>query len=366
MKKKYFYYFFLIGFILLSLACNSCSNNKNDLSSENQDDDIEVQEIIEDEEEVEEALNFSEAPFDLGTINAQYAKNISYGETNKNVFDIFIPESESPTSLVILIHGGGFLGGNKNFYYVYQDAEDWDFPEEIKILLSQNIAVAAINYRLLQQVDTDGILKPLNDCKRALQFIRKNAEILNINKEKIALYGVSAGAGASLWLNFHNDMKDPNNEDEVLRESSRVSGVACLETQATYDLKRWASDIFTIYNVTFEELLLLDEQRVLSFYGISNIEQIDSEEIIAYRARVDMLELMSNDDPSFWASNIIRPAEFPNSVGLVTHHPFHVEALKNRADEVGVTNISYFGNPLIYGDPSEETAVEYLIRILNE
>lgn len=359
-----FYFTFLLLFIF-----SACNNSNDDLEIIFTDEGVVVIQEIEEEdeeEEIEDVLEFSDPPFDISETNALFAEHISYGEHNKNIFDIFIPESETPTSLVILIHGGGFLGGNKTFFYQYQDPEGWNFPEEIRSLLNQNIAVVSINYRVLEQVDSEGIIKPLSDSKRCLQFIRKFAALLNIDKDKIALYGVSAGAGTSLWLNFHEDMADANNEDEVLQESTRVLGVACLETQATYDLKRWASDIFTIYDITFEELLLLDEQRVLSFYGISNVEEIDSEEIIAYRANVDMLALMSEEDPSFWASNIIRPVNFPNSIGLVTHHAFHVEALKNRANEVGVSNISYYGNPIIYGDSSEETSIEYLVRILSE
>jgi hypothetical protein len=347
--------FLILGSILITFSCN-----KNDDTINPLDPDIQ---IINEETEV---LDYSEPPFNLNAIQSSFSENIVYGPYDKNIFDIFIPDSEEPTSLVIFLHGGGFLGGDKSYFYTTQQNDAWDFPSEISNLLENNIAVANINYRVLQENDDDGIIKPLSDCKRALQFIRNKAALLNIDKENIVLYGVSAGAGASLWLNFHDDMADTSNSDEVLQESTRVSATVALETQATYDLVIWAPRIFSEYNITFEKLLQLDENRVFSFYGVNTLEEIYSPEIEAYRNEVDMLGHISNDDPSYWASNIIRPVTLPNTVGLVTHHAYHVQELKNIADIENVTNVSYYGNPLIYEDTSEETAVDFIVRKLNE
>ena len=75
-------------------------------------------------------------------------------------------------------------------------------------LLNNNIAVATINYRLLTENETEGILKCLNDSKRALQYIRYIHNELNIDKSNVGLYGGSAGAGTVFWLGTNDDMKD--------------------------------------------------------------------------------------------------------------------------------------------------------------
>ena len=353
--KKYLLTFIIFGCILFTFSCSKSDNTINPF-----DQDIQIL------DEETEGLSFTNPPINLNGNQSLFSENISYGHFDKNLFDIFIPDSEEPTSLVIFLHGGGFLGGDKSYFYSKQQNDTWDFPSEIISLLDNNIAVANINYRVLQEIDDEGIIKPLSDCKRALQFIRKNATLLNIDKEKIVLYGVSAGAGASLWLNFHNEMAEPSNSDDIFHESTRVVATVALETQASYDLVIWAPQIFSEYNITFEELLQLDEGRVRSFYGINTIEEIYSPEIVAYRTEVDMLGQISNDDPEFWASNIIRPVVLPNTVGLVTHHAYHAKELKEIADIQGVENVSYYGNPLIYGDPNEESAVAFIIRKLNE
>ena len=40
--------------------------------------------------------------------------DIKYGPAERNVLDFYQAKSEQPTPLVIYIHGGGFVGGNKN------------------------------------------------------------------------------------------------------------------------------------------------------------------------------------------------------------------------------------------------------------
>ena len=101
-------------------------------------------------------------PIDLEGIDAYYYSDISYAEDSANKFDLFTVKSESPTPVVIFIHGGGFTAGDKS------EAYEAAGPFVIKDLLANGISFATINYRLLEQNDQEGIIKPLIDCKRAL------------------------------------------------------------------------------------------------------------------------------------------------------------------------------------------------------
>jgi acetyl esterase/lipase len=93
------------------------------------------------------------------------------------------------------------------------------------------------------------VIKPLTDGRRAVQFMRLHADQFNIDPDRIILSGSSAGAGLSLLIAFQDDAALPNDPDPVLRQSTRVSGAAVWETQATYDLERWSTDVFATYNV---------------------------------------------------------------------------------------------------------------------
>ena len=181
-------------------------------------------------------------PFNLDNINADFYENISYGNFERNIFDIFLPFSENPTSFVIFIHEGGFTGGDKTIPYA-----DTSVTLLIKHLLVNNIAFASINYQYLETNETEGILKPLNDSKRALQFMKYHSNSLNIDKNKVVLLGSSAGAGASLWIAFNDDMAISDSSDAVLKESTRVQGLVCTETQSSYDVLEWHNSTFGEY-----------------------------------------------------------------------------------------------------------------------
>ncbi|MEL7534605.1 MAG: hypothetical protein AAFN10_25080, partial [Bacteroidota bacterium] len=83
------------------------------------------------------------------------------------------------------------------------------------------------------------------------------------------------------------------------------------------------------------------------------------------RAKVDMLAMISADDPEIWVSNTGGTNELPQTTGHWYHHPFHAREIKEFADAAGVPNICNYGKPLLYSD-GEEEYVDFLIRKLNE
>ena len=315
-------------------------------------------------------ISYSSSPFDLQGINAKFAKEISYDAKPRTKFDIWLPNSSSPTGLVIYVHGGGFTSGDKDFVYTVQSGGAWDFPSDIRFLLQNNIAVATIRYTLLNTTgETEGIKKPMNEVRRALQYLRYKASDFNIDKNKIILAGNSAGAGTSLWIAFNNDVADGSNSDPVLRESSRVRGVAVRETQASYNIEdKWVNNIFADYNLSWNEILSNETGNIQKIYGVSSTAQYQSPAITAYRNEVDMLALLTADDPEIWMNNTLREVVHPYSgPEISTHHAFHVRELKKRADAVGVKNISYYGrNPILYTHPSNETWTQFCKRKINE
>ncbi|MDZ7756517.1 alpha/beta hydrolase [Rhodohalobacter sp.] len=331
--------------ILAALIFISCENN----------DDLVLDNQLE--------LTYSYSPISLGDIDAKFSEDISYGPYSRNTFDIFLPESDRPTPLVIYIHGGGFISGSKDIVYEPMWSGSWDFPEEIRTLLKNDIAFASINYRLLEfEDDPDGVLKSLNDSKRGLQFIKSYSEAFNIDKNNIILTGSSAGAGTSLWLGFSDDMADLSNEDKVLRESTRVKAMAVKATQATYDLEKFQSLIFAEYNFKWMDYFELDPDmfhRFKSFYGMSSLNEFNTEEIRNYRRKVDMLLMMTEDDPEFWVANLQKPVVAPTQNTIVTHHAYHAKTLRTWADSIGIANVAYYGD---YEDPNDESFIDFLLR----
>lgn len=314
-------------------------------------------------------LVFSESPVPLNGIAAKFSKDIAYDTKQRTQFDIWLPDSNTPTGLVIYTHGGGFSSGDKDFVYAVQQGGAWDFPADIRFFLQNNIAFATIRYTLLSTTgERDGIKKPMSDVKRALQYIRHHAANFNIDKNKIILAGNSAGGGTSLWIAFNNDLADPQSNDPVLRESTRVKGVAVREPQASYNIEdRWVNDVFIDYNLTWNDILANEAGNLSKIYGVSSTAEYESAAIDAYRAEVDMLALLTADDPAIWVDNTLRDVVPPYSApDISSHHAFHARELRERASIVGVENITYYGkNPILYAHPSGETWTQFCQRILS-
>jgi len=251
--------------------------------------------------------------------------NEKYGPHEQNTFDIWLAKSDKPTPLVIYIHGGGFVGGDKSRYY---DSEDW------VRFLDAGVSIASINYRFLNHPPY-GILGSMNDSKRCLQFIRHHAEKYNVDKNRIACSGGSAGAGTSLWLAFSKEMADVENNDLVLRESTRIRCAGAFATQATYDILRWPEILNLPFHSSPEEL-----QMIARAFGFKSADGIDLTAQTEIRNELDFLGKMDNDAPPFFVHNR-REGGIPTNDDELQHHPLHAKALKEKAEKVGVEAVVY-------------------------
>jgi acetyl esterase/lipase len=164
------------------------------------------------------------------------AANVAYGSHERQVLDFWQAKSDRPTPLVLYIHGGGWVNGDKSGLS----------GAAIKRYRDAGISVAAINYRFIKQaVEMDikpPVKAPLGDAARALQFIRSRAGEWNLDKKRVGATGGSAGACSSLWLAFHDDLADPKSSDPVARESTRLYCAAVSGAQVTLDpkeLREW-------------------------------------------------------------------------------------------------------------------------------
>jgi len=151
--------------------------------------------------------------------------DVSYGEHSRNVLDFWAAEGEGegPRPLLVYIHGGGWVVGDKG----RRDAD-------VKPFLDKGISYAAINYRLTPEVPLPA---PVYDAARAIQFLRSKAAAWNIRTDRIALTGGSAGACTSMWILCHDDLANAGSDDPIERESSRVSAAAVNAGQTSIDPK---------------------------------------------------------------------------------------------------------------------------------
>jgi acetyl esterase/lipase len=71
------------------------------------------------------------------------------------------------------------------------------------------------------------ITEVIGDMNRAVRFIRHHAKEYKIDRDRLGIYGGSAGGHLSLMQGTAGDSGNPSAADPVDRESSRVAAVAC-------------------------------------------------------------------------------------------------------------------------------------------
>jgi acetyl esterase len=155
--------------------------------------------------------------------------NVPYGPHERNVLDFWEAKSSAPAPLLVYIHGGGFVAGDKALVA----------PGVILAMTDAGISFASINYRYTTQAPYPA---PMLDGARAIQFLRSKAAEWKIDPKRIGAFGGSAGAGISMWAGFHDDLANPASSDPVERQSSRLLCVGSMGGQCSYDplqIREW-------------------------------------------------------------------------------------------------------------------------------
>ncbi|MHC5011166.1 MAG: alpha/beta hydrolase fold domain-containing protein [Planctomycetota bacterium] len=241
--------------------------------------------------------------------------DVSYGPHERNVLDLWPAESETPTPLVVYFHGGGFRGGDKRTLN----------RDLLQGLLDAGISVAAANYRLS---GTAPFPAQMHDAARALQFLRHRAAEWNLDRDRIGATGGSAGAGISLWLGFHEDLAEPESEDPVARQSTRLSAMVVYAGQSSYD-PRFIKELFHTTKV---------DAALIPFFGMSGPEDVDDPRFHPLFEEASPINHATSDDPPAYLfypqANQPLPPDSPG--GQHIHHPRFGEVLKEKLDDLGV------------------------------
>ncbi|HET6325696.1 MAG TPA: alpha/beta hydrolase [Planctomycetaceae bacterium] len=265
------------------------------------------------------AIIFSFAPWtrvpgaDETPLPPTYAE-VSYGPHASDVLDFWKAKGDGPRPLLIQIHGGGWVGGDKKLA-----------PGAVRPWLAKGISYASINYRL---TGIAPLPAPVYDAARAVQFLRSKAAEWNIKKDRIALTGGSAGACTSMWILLHDDLADPKSPDPVLRESTRVSAAAVSSGQTSIDpkvIEGWVGANVLKHQMiwkavgekTMDDALKNYEQHRALYVEFSPYNHVDG-----------------NDPPLFmtYGSNMTLPSE---NAGHGIHHPVFGVKMKEKSDRVG-------------------------------
>lgn len=113
-------------------------------------------------------------------------REVSYGEHQRHTFNLSLPTEKCENGLVLLIHGGAWIGGDKA-----------EFDNRLKEVSEEmGYACASVNYRYID--DNTNLLDIMDDIQSAVKEISILAEKNGVKLNKMLLSGGSAGGHLSL------------------------------------------------------------------------------------------------------------------------------------------------------------------------
>lgn len=143
----------------------------------------------------------SEQDLEPDFLPAKDLLNESYGSSPKQNMDVYLPggRSASETPLLIYIHGGAWIDGDKSEFLQVKPVLEQEFP---------GYAFVSLNYRLFDfTTGANGISDQEQDIKDALEFIESQLSDWNISDDFI-ISGASAGGHLALLHAFKNNRSD--------------------------------------------------------------------------------------------------------------------------------------------------------------
>lgn len=136
--------------------------------------------------------------------SAKTLLDVAYGTDAKQKIDVYLPANRtSNTGIIILVHGGSFIGGDKA-----------EMSVQAKYLTTVGYAVINVNYRLVNGSElltqanpsriesTVKVKDQVTDMSAIVDFVIANANEWVVNENRIVMIGHSAGGSLALLYSY--------------------------------------------------------------------------------------------------------------------------------------------------------------------
>jgi acetyl esterase/lipase len=134
--------------------------------------------------------------------------------------EVFLPSKNTISDKAVIICPGG---GYSILAY------DWEGTDIAKWFNSKGITAFVLKYRLPNSKSVlTSYEAPLQDAQRAIRWVRMNADMWNINPDKIGIMGFSAGGHLASTLGTQYDSKNNFNEEPLDTISAKPNFMALI------------------------------------------------------------------------------------------------------------------------------------------
>ncbi len=152
------------------------------------------------DESVEEFTNLNDDSKHGMVQQTHLFRDVSYGNLSQQTYDIYLPEIRSYTStkVLILVHGGGWMAGDKSTLHHYIESLQQTNPE---------YAIVNMNYITATPGDHHAFPGQFHDIKSVINSIKQNKFTFQV-KPEFGLIGASAGGHLTLMYDYVFDQDD--------------------------------------------------------------------------------------------------------------------------------------------------------------
>jgi len=260
----------------------------------------------------------------------QIVPNVTYHVASgvENKLDLYFPKNASgPVPVVLLIHGGGWVGGLKETYVM-----------RLLPYLEMGWAVVNVEYRMASVALAPAAVE---DCLCSLRWIASNAEQYNLDASKVMVTGMSAGGHLSLTTGMI-----PSSEGLDRQCAERAfSGPRAADPTKVAAIVNW-------YGIT-DVVDLLDGPNTKG-YAVEWLGSLENREEVA--ARVSPLTYVRKELPAILTIH-------GDADPIVPYQ--HALRLKDKLDAAGVTNELHTVSGGGHGRFSDSETVEIYTKIFN-
>lgn len=111
-------------------------------------------------------------------------------------FDMYFPDAgvDRPCPVIVYTHGGGWAAGSRF------GAASGGFAPLFKALLNEGFCMVSVDYRLYRKEGTIRMRDCVIDSKDAIRYLVRNSAALNIDPQRVFVFGDSAGGHIAQML----------------------------------------------------------------------------------------------------------------------------------------------------------------------
>ena len=165
-----------------------------------------------------------------GVLDIPYTEGMGTRPVQLDLY--YNPDNHTPKPAVLWMHGGAFSGGNSRMSI----SSFGPFDKVLAGIAARGYVVVGVNYRLSGEAKFPAAVQ---DVKAAVQWVRANAKKYDIDPDRIAIWGESAGSYLAVEAGISCGVSELEATGRNTKQSSCVQAV--IDWYGPIDFPRMAS-----------------------------------------------------------------------------------------------------------------------------